>query len=90
MRSDFALVYRFLQSCATDGMSELGYRYTCHRLNDMSYPKLRVILDIFKDTKLLDYRAEKEDDRFHFQINSVAQKVDIESSQLYRAIKPEF
>ncbi len=90
VRTEFATVYRFLSSKASSGKGELGYRYTMAACGQISYPKLRVILDIFKETKLLEYRPEKTGERFGFAVVSVSEKVNIEKTPLYRRLKPEF
>ncbi len=89
-RAEFAAVYRFLSSAASSGKNELGYRYCQALCGKISYPQLRVILDIFKETKLLEYRPEKQGDRFFFAPVSVSEKVNIEKTPLYRRLKPEF
>ncbi|MBE6672882.1 MAG: single-stranded-DNA-specific exonuclease RecJ, partial [Ruminococcaceae bacterium] len=85
VRADFAAVYRFLTHCALQGMAEMSFRYAMTACA-IGYVKLRLILDIFKQTGLIKYRENAAAQTFRFSSEPVKEKVNIESCALYRRL----
>ena len=87
LRADFAAVYRFLSRCE---QGEISYRYLLSALAGLSYPALCMILEIFKQAKLLQYQPDRTGETFRFSILKVEEKVNIEQTPLYRRYNPHF
>lgn len=84
-RAEFAAVYRFLSKCE---QNEISYRFVLASLSPLSYPALCMILEIFKQAKLLQYTPSGTGETFRFSLLKVEEKVNIEQAPLYRRYNP--
>lgn len=89
-REDFAAVYRYLKS--TDDLGEcIGYSLILSQVQrllseksqdtELSYIKLRAILDIMSELALIEY-TPCDAESCRIRVNRLASKVDLESSRL--------
>lgn len=88
LRAEFAAVYRFLAHSAENGILEMSYRYAM-KTSAVGYVKLRVIMEIFKEKGLIQYKDNRHTDTFRFSIQQVKEKVNIESAALYRRLRAD-
>jgi len=88
-REDFAQVYLYLKR-------RPGFRDDCLGLREVisafggriSYIKIKIILEVLNETGLASIKFSSEcDENFHFGINYVKNKIDIEKSPFYMKIR---
>jgi len=91
-REDFAIVYQRLKQITTFGEVTFSphclYRYLRKTYPDMSYTKIRYILDIFLEMNLISLNPIAGEDDF-YRVNLVLHKtkVNIEKSSIYKKLK---
>ena len=89
-REDFAQVYLYLKRRPGQYRDDLlGMREIINASGGkISYCKLKIILDVLKETGLISIEYSSEcDENFHFGVNYVKNKIDIEKSPLYVKIR---
>ena len=90
VRDDFAAVYNVVRSSIKEGERTLPLRVLRSRLHtvgkDMGYIKLRVVLAVFEEMKLLQ-AEETEQDVFSFSLCQTSVKIDLEKSGILRALR---
>lgn len=89
-REEFAQVYLYLKRRPGQYRDDcLGMREIMNASGGrLSYCKLRIILDVLKETGLITISYSSEcDENFHFGVNYVKNKIDIEKSPLYVKIR---
>ncbi len=89
-RDDFAKVYLYLKRRPGQYRDDcLGMREIINSLGGkLSYCKLKVILTVLDETGLVSIKFSEEcDENFHFGVNYVKNKIDIEKSPFYVKIR---
>ncbi|MBE6608302.1 MAG: single-stranded-DNA-specific exonuclease RecJ [Ruminococcaceae bacterium] len=89
-REDFAQVYLYLKRRPGQYRDDcLGMREIINASGGkINYCKLRIILDVLEETGLINITYSPEcDENFHFGVNFVKNKIDIEKSSLYVKIR---
>lgn len=89
-RDDFAKVYLYLKRRPGQFRDDcIGMREIINALGGkINYCKLKIILDVLEETGLINIAYSTEcDENFHFGVNFVKNKIDIEKSSLYVKIR---
>lgn len=89
-RDDFAQVYLYLKRRPGQYRDDcLGLRELMNAFGGrISYCKLRIILDVLNETGLISVKYLPEcEENFHFSVNFVKNKIDIEKSPFYVKIR---
>jgi hypothetical protein len=89
-RDDFAKVYLYLKRRPGQFRDDcIGMREIINALGGkINYCKLKIILDVLEETGLINITYSTEcDENFHFGVNFVKNKIDIEKSSLYVKIR---